>query len=339
MVQEDYSNFQLYEYDPTLAGGIIYSVVFGLLLIGFTTKLIISATKKVSTKNELPTNDYDDPNYELSSYDQAKYQRFETNYDDDESENFKKSSNGGKPKSVKKFIFGAFVPMIVGVALELVGYIMRCINHFNRNDLSPYIIQSVFLLVAPSLIAATIYMIFGRVLILLKAEKCTFIPVRFLTSFFVCGDVISFILQAAGGGMMSIEKLRDTGSNIAVGGLCAQLLFFGFFLISEFYFTIKIRKHPTNISMMMRTSKKTKGPLGVLTNWRGVNVALIFASFLIIIRCIVRLIEFIQGFTGFIMTHEVFIYVLDGLLMMLACISIFAVQPELVLAELNSYHN
>lgn len=327
---ESSDEFELYHYNPTLVGGIIFAIIFGALLIGFITKLVISSTRTTMTSYVL--EEEQNSQMELSSYDQAKYQRFSTVSDTEEGRKF-----GRKPKSVKKFIFGAFVPMIVGVFLEFVGYICRCVGHFSRQSLIAYCIQSIFLLVAPSLIAASIYMIFGRMLSLLNAQKYSYIPVKYLTTFFVCGDILSFLIQAGGGGLMAKSDSVDTGSKIVVGGLGIQLLFFGFFVFSEISFSVKIRSEPTSISSGLRNSRVAKGFLAPLTNWRSVNISLIISSLLIIVRCVVRLIEFIQGFNGFLITHEVFIYTCDGLLVMFACCDIFASQPELVLAELSSY--
>lgn len=50
-------------------------------------------------------------------------------------------------------------------------------------------------------------------------------------------------------------------------------------------------------------------------------MALQASSGLIIVRSIVRLVEFIQGFDGYIISHEVFIYVFDALPMFLVTVA------------------
>lgn len=64
--------------------------------------------------------------------------------------------------------------------------------------LGPYIVQTMLILVAPPLFAASIYMTLGRVVVKLGAEKQSIVPVRFLTKTFVVGDVISFLMQCGG---------------------------------------------------------------------------------------------------------------------------------------------
>lgn len=62
----------------------------------------------------------------------------------------------------------------------------------------PYIIQTVLILLAPALYAASIYMILGRIILLLDAEPYALIRRKWLTKFFVVGDVVSFVMQGIG---------------------------------------------------------------------------------------------------------------------------------------------
>lgn len=58
--------------------------------------------------------------------------------------------------------------------------------------------QTLFILLAPTLYAASIYMALGRIITSLKGEHLSYVPVRFMTKIFVMGDVLSFVLQGAG---------------------------------------------------------------------------------------------------------------------------------------------
>lgn len=61
-----------------------------------------------------------------------------------------------------------------------------------------YIVQSMFILLAPALFAASIYMILGRIILLVDGEEHSIIKQRWLTNTFVCGDVLCFFLQSGG---------------------------------------------------------------------------------------------------------------------------------------------
>jgi hypothetical protein len=62
----------------------------------------------------------------------------------------------------------------------------------------PYIIQSLLLLLAPTLFAASIYMVLGRIIRLTDGEEHSLIRANFLTKVFVAGDVLSFLNQSGG---------------------------------------------------------------------------------------------------------------------------------------------
>ena len=58
--------------------------------------------------------------------------------------------------------------------------------------------QSLLLLVAPALFAASIYMVLGRIILLTDGEKNSLIRQKWLTKIFVAGDVLSFLVQSGG---------------------------------------------------------------------------------------------------------------------------------------------
>jgi hypothetical protein len=58
--------------------------------------------------------------------------------------------------------------------------------------------QTLLVLLAPTLYAASIYMVLGRVVTFLHGQHLSYVPVRLMTKIFVLGDVLSFILQGAG---------------------------------------------------------------------------------------------------------------------------------------------
>ena len=58
--------------------------------------------------------------------------------------------------------------------------------------------QSLLILLAPALFAASIYMVLGRLIIHAGAQHRSIIRITWLTKIFVGGDVLSFLLQSAG---------------------------------------------------------------------------------------------------------------------------------------------
>lgn len=84
--------------------------------------------------------------------------------------------------------------------VETVGYGARAISANQNPDytLLPFLVQNLLILLAPSLFAASIYMLLGRVIRVTDGDYRSLIRGRFLTIIFVCGDVISFLVQVGG---------------------------------------------------------------------------------------------------------------------------------------------
>lgn len=208
--------------------------------------------------------------------------------------------------------------------VESIGYIGRILSHFNPYTLSPYIMQTLLLLVAPALFAASIYMILGRLILTLSAEHHSLIRLKWLTKIFVTGDVFSFLLQAAGGGLMSGGTLQmmKLGENVVIAGLFFQIIFFSVFVVTAILFQIRIEREPTPMSRTIPKFGKT--------GWMTLLRILYSASALILVRSIFRVIEYIQGNAGYLLRNEVWLYVFDSILMLSVMVLFNAVHPSMV---------
>ncbi|KAF5010180.1 hypothetical protein FDECE_3673 [Fusarium decemcellulare] len=203
------------------------------------------------------------------------------------------------------------IPFVIGGYLEVVGFIGRIAANNATAELMPYIIQSVFLLIPPSLFAASIYMTLGRIMRGLgpKAEMCSIIRVKWLTTLFVVGDVFSFLIQSSGAGMMAAGDDPTIGENIVVGGLFIQILFFGLFVAAAVIFHLRYRRSSAN----WRTVAATSVP-GTF-DWERMMMMLYATSALILVRCIFRIIEYVMGADAYPLKNEWTLYIFDAVLM------------------------
>ncbi|KAJ5775377.1 uncharacterized protein N7511_000388 [Penicillium nucicola] len=209
------------------------------------------------------------------------------------------------------------IAFIIGGILETVGYVARAISAKQAPDYStmPYALQSLFILISPSLFAASIYMILGRIVTLTEGDSRSLIKAKRMTKIFVCGDVLAFLIQAGGGAMLSGAKSSKNlklGEDVIIVGLVVQILFFGFFVIVSVIFHTRMSGYPTTAALSTKV------------NWRVYLMVLYTASFLIMVRCIYRVAEYIQGQKGTLQSHEYFAYIFDTALVFLVMV-IFAI--------------
>lgn len=61
-----------------------------------------------------------------------------------------------------------------------------------------YVIQSTYILLAPTLMAASIYMEIGRIIRLTDGEVHSMISSRWITRTFVLGDIFCLAMQSGG---------------------------------------------------------------------------------------------------------------------------------------------
>ena len=203
--------------------------------------------------------------------------------------------------------------------------------------------QVLLILVAPALFAASIYMELGRIIMLCDGAHHSLIKMRWLTKIFVAGDVLSFLMQALGehdvdsnvsfayltrkiGAGITAKKSVSAvknGQHIITGGLFVQIIFFGFFLVVAIVFNRRTNKKPTTRSDSLDVP------------WKKHIRVLYLASALILIRSILRLEEYAEGTTGFVLSHEYFLYIFDAVPMLCVMVLFNLVHPSEVYALLR----
>ncbi|KAH8812534.1 RTA1 like protein-domain-containing protein [Xylogone sp. PMI_703] len=197
-----------------------------------------------------------------------------------------------------------FIPLVIGGIFELVGYAARGASNKQAPNptLAPYVIQTLLLLLAPALFAASIYMILGRIIVSVDGESLSPIKKRWLTKVFVTSDVISFFVQLGGGGLMASSHASQAklGSHIVLAGLLIQIIIFGFFIFVALLFHLRLRTTPTS---------RCRNPS---MPWEKFLYLLYITCAFIMIRSVVRVVEFVEGFEGTIILHEVYLYIFDA---------------------------
>jgi len=129
-------------------------------------------------------------------------------------------------------------------------------------------------------------------------------PKTYLWIFCTC-DVLSLVVQAVGGGIASVASGQvngntKPGTDIMVAGILFQMASISVFVVLLILFLRRVRheKFPWNLKLLV--------------------AAMVFSVVMIYIRSIYRSVELLQGWNGYLITHQIYFVVLDGVLMVMA---------------------
>ncbi|KAL1730617.1 RTA1 like protein-domain-containing protein [Schizophyllum commune] len=232
-----------------------------------------------------------------------------------------------------------FATAVLCGALECLGWAGRLWS--NRNILAddPYMIQIVTTIIAPTPLLAANFVMMGRLVRRLGPAYSRLSP-RWYTIIFCSCDVISLVVQGAGGGIAASADDHDgaeLGGNIMLGGIAFQLAVIVFFTLfgAEFlwrYFTD--RPHPKQAAAAASSTTTLTPPRGALTTLLKLTIACLTATtVLLCIRAVYRLIELSDGWNGEIITTEVWFNVFDAAMVVVAMYCLNVLHPGWTLRE------
>jgi len=245
---------------------------------------------------------------------------------------------------------------------EAVGYGGRIMMHTNPWSTPGFEMQICCLILAPSFLAACIYLTLKHVTRYCGEEYSRLKP-RSYTWYFIGGDFGSIVLQALGGGIAAAgghqhPKVANVGDHIIIAGIAFQLVVMTIaaVFIAEFYWRLRNRKPfirkaatPSEASVSGSEGEKTaggeeagevavsraSGGPGVDKKFHMFISAIGFAFLMIYIRCIYRIPEMAGGWGGPVMRKENDFYILDGMMCALASIAFTAFHPAFFFAPMK----
>ncbi|KAF4177570.1 hypothetical protein CNMCM8927_009393 [Aspergillus lentulus] len=201
-----------------------------------------------------------------------------------------------------------FIPLILGGICETFGYYGRAWSHDKgRTAIGPWALQEMLILCAPPFIAASIYMVLGRIIRAFSAEHHSAIRTKWLTTIFVLNDVICFLTQLAGAGVQITgdPHVMAIGKKAVLAGLIFALVVFGVFVWVAAVFHRKLDAEPTAV---VRECPR----LG----WKKYMWAIYISCGMLMVRNLVRTIQFGSPKGSPLSTEEAYIYVFDAALML-----------------------
>jgi hypothetical protein len=223
----------------------------------------------------------------------------------------------------------------LGIFGEMVGYIGRLIMHRNPWSDAGFETQICCLVLAPSFLAAGIYLTLKH-MVLYCGPEYSRLKAKWYPWIFIGSDLGSIIVQAIGGGVAASAKhstnraLLTAGDALIIAGIALQCVTMGVcgIMVSDFF--LRRRKARTEDKTEAEGATDTSLDATTLTNdvhtrsplrFRIFCWAIGFAFLTILIRCLYRIPEMAGGWGNPRMRDEPVFLGLDGGMVALASIA------------------
>jgi membrane protein YdbS with pleckstrin-like domain len=204
----------------------------------------------------------------------------------------------------KLWTYSTFVG--IGCFGEAVGYVGRIVMNDNPWNKVGFKMQLICLVIAPSFIAAGIYLTIKHLILHYGPEYSRLRPKLFTWIFISC-DVLSIVVQSIGGVMAAtadtMEKAKR-GNNIVIAGIAIQVVTMGFCNLLAIDYIFRYRRGTKHVRASALGKRWSRPDVFCITSG--------FAFIFILIRCIYRLPEMASGWGGELMRNEVEFMILDG---------------------------
>jgi len=199
---------------------------------------------------------------------------------------------------------------------------------------NPFLIQIICLTIAPAFLAAGVYLCLSRIVSTFGVENSRIKPLSYPRIFIPC-DIASLVLQALGGGIASAKTHQNedptVGNNIMIAGLAFQVLTLLIFIVLALDFAIR------TICRIRRLGQDALDPrhAKLRDSWqfKGFLVTLSFSTLCIFTRCVYRVAELSEGWSGQLIKTQRYFIGLEGAVIVAAVLALNIFHPGLCFKE------
>ncbi|KAG7194939.1 uncharacterized protein KQ657_004048 [Scheffersomyces spartinae] len=260
------------------------------------------------------------------------------------------------------------ITFFIGFGLEIIGFIGRIMSINDITTKNAYLVQYTGLTIAPAFIMAGFYFLCAQAVVI-HGRSYSILKPLWYSYLFITTDILSIFIQAGGGAATSIaynnHKSTKTGTNMILGGIIFQLIamtiFVGLWIdfLLRIFFKDSAKLDNSNPYKKRSIKNFFKLLLGTPSARRHARISLdgfynskfqhirsrplfywfplaITVSVLAVyIRCIYRVLELSQGWRGYLITHEIYLLILEALMMSIAGLIFIPFHPYFVFGKVN----
>ncbi|RHZ57057.1 hypothetical protein CDV55_103341 [Aspergillus turcosus] len=192
----------------------------------------------------------------------------------------------------------------LGAFGEFIGWLARTVAYRCPYSVKFLEMQLAALIMAPAFTTAGIYGVLSLMIPIIGYDKSPLRPNLYLVIFMTV-DFFSLLLQAVGGGLAGAAFSKNTspwpGTYIMVAGIIWQL-------VSTCVFA----------TLLEYVIYRGLGPIARNLALRRITLSLMIAVTCMVTRGVYRSMELMNGWRGYLFTHEVYAIILDAALMFIA---------------------
>ncbi|PPQ70207.1 hypothetical protein CVT26_014464 [Gymnopilus dilepis] len=221
--------------------------------------------------------------------------------------------------------------------IEILGWAGRLWSSFSPLLSTPFQIEITCTIVAPTPLLAANFVILGEIMKRIGPSYSRLSP-KWYTIIFCTSDVISLVVQGAGGGIAATApdlNGANMGAHIMLGGIVFQLVVIIFYsMLALEYYTRYYYDSPivSRGAEQLRTlDGQRRGTL--TTKLQIMSYALAFSTTLLFIRAVYRTIELADGWTGRIISNQLYFNILDGMMVVLAMYTMNFINPGVFIGK------
>ncbi|OJA20638.1 hypothetical protein AZE42_09914 [Rhizopogon vesiculosus] len=210
--------------------------------------------------------------------------------------------------------------------MEVFGWSARLWSSYSPTLLTPFEMQLVGTVLAPTPLVAANFIILGKIINQLGPQFSRLTP-KLYTILFCTFDVICLVVQAVGGASAASAVNRQTnanmGGNIMLGGIVAQLFGIIVYVVvaAEFFWRFR------NNAPVRHADISEKNPRSVSKNLRVMVLGMGFCTLCILIRSVYRTVELANGWDGTVIATQRYFNWLDGGMVTLAIYTLNFIHP------------
>ncbi|TFY75758.1 hypothetical protein EWM64_g8254 [Hericium alpestre] len=199
--------------------------------------------------------------------------------------------------------------------------------------LDPFLMQIVCTILAPTPLVAANFVILGRIITQLGG-RFSRLSADWYTILFCSCDIVPLVVQAVGGGAsIAVQNGRDPakGGNIMLGGIVFQLAaIIAYVALAAEFLTRYWTNKPVHRNGEIVDKESGEKP-HMQPRMKLMIFGMVFMTTLFFIRSVYRTMELSNGWSGRIISTQVYFNVLDGAAIVLAMFTLNVFHPGFLL--------